>query len=125
VIAPGALVTCRQTGLILYVVDSLAEDGVRWHCRAKRVDQNGRHDISARTIGEGDLVLVRAAPVYEPHTMVEHEGRFHEVAADNGDSVELITPSSRYPLDGGHALHREAGKRITVDKATLTLELLR
>jgi hypothetical protein len=103
-IAPGALVTVKQTGTVLWVVVGRADDGIRWRLRSKRIDQNGRHDVTARIAGSGDITVVREAPAYAPNTMIEHEGRLHEVVADHGDSVELITPASRHSLKGGHAL---------------------
>jgi hypothetical protein len=42
VIGAGAMVTCRQTGLVLYVVCGIADDGIRWRLRGKRDDARGR-----------------------------------------------------------------------------------
>jgi hypothetical protein len=61
-IAPGAIVTCRQTGTILYVVKAQADDGIRWRLHGKRVDWRGRSDVTCRVGGAGDLVLIRPAP---------------------------------------------------------------
>jgi hypothetical protein len=124
VISPGCICTCKQTGTILYAVVAKADDGIRWQLRSMRIDHKGRTDFTRRIAGEGDLTLIREAPTFEPNTVIEHNGRFHEITTDNGDSVELITPSSRYSLKGSHALHREAGNRVTVPKADLVLARL-
>ena len=63
-IAPRVLVTCRQTGTILDVVVTQADDGIRWRLHAKRVDARGRLDVTGRTAGAGDLVLIRPTPTY-------------------------------------------------------------
>ena len=63
-IAPGAIVTCRQTGTILYVVKAQADDGIRWRLHAKRHDARGRSDVTGRTAGAGDLVPIRPTPTY-------------------------------------------------------------
>jgi hypothetical protein len=60
----GALVTCRQTGTILYVVDRRADDGIRWRLHAKRVDASGRSEVTGRTAGACDLVQIRPTPTY-------------------------------------------------------------
>jgi hypothetical protein len=41
-IAAGAIVTCRQTGTILYIVKAQADDGIRWRLHGKRDDARGR-----------------------------------------------------------------------------------
>jgi hypothetical protein len=58
-----SIVTCRQKGTILYIVKAQADDG-RWRLRAKRVDARGRSDVTGRTAGAGDLVLIRPTPPY-------------------------------------------------------------
>ena len=124
-IKPGDIVTCpRATGAQLWVVVRAAHDD--WfHCRAKRVDQFGHYDFSSRIIGGGDLELVHAAPAYSPGQSVEYESRSYEVAAVHDDTVELISQHDiSRPLRGGSALRLAAGN-VTIDKASLTLELLR
>ena len=49
-IAPGGLVTCRQTGTILYVVVAQAGEGI---C------SGGRSDVTGRTACAYDLVQIR------------------------------------------------------------------
>lgn len=120
-VSPGWIVTCRQTGTILYAVEGKAPDGIRWRIRSMRVDRKGRIDPTARTVGEPDLVVIREAPAYSPSEMIEHEGRFYEVARDLGSHVELLVPEDRYRTKGGNFLRIEAGHRTTVDKATLVL----
>ena len=39
---PGYIVTCRQTGVILYTVVGKADDGQRWRLRSMRIDHRGR-----------------------------------------------------------------------------------
>ena len=123
-IAPGALVTCRQTGTVLYAVVAQTGDG-RWRLRGKRVDHKGRSDFTGRTAGAGDITVIREAETYEPASVIEHNGRFYEMAADNGDSVELIVPASSRPLTGGGAVRLAAGNATTVAKSDLTLETLK
>ena len=104
-ISPGAIVTCpRATGSILYVVDRRADDGVRWKMISKRIDHRGRTDSTRRISGSGDCVVIRAAPTFEPAQSIEHEGKFHEIVADNGDSVTLAVPEHSHPIKGGGAL---------------------
>ena len=74
-IAPGALVTCRQTGAILYVVAARADNERSWRLRAERVDHLGRSDVSALTVGDGDITVIREAETYEAATMIEHTRR--------------------------------------------------
>jgi hypothetical protein len=57
-IAPGAIVTCRQTGTILYIVKAQADDGIRWRLHDKRDDARGRSDVTGRTAGAGDASLM-------------------------------------------------------------------
>jgi hypothetical protein len=59
-ISPGCICTCRQT--ILYVVDRRADNGMRLH--VKRYDARGRSDVTGRTTGAGDLVLIPPTPTY-------------------------------------------------------------
>ena len=40
------------------------DDGIRWRLHAKRVDARGRSDVTGRTAGAGDLVLIRPTPTY-------------------------------------------------------------
>jgi hypothetical protein len=63
-IAPGALVVVKQTGAVLYAVCGRTDDGRRWRLHAKRVDARGRSDVTGRTAGAGDLVLIRPTPTY-------------------------------------------------------------
>ena len=124
-IAPGAIVTCRQTGTILYiVVVGQAADGTRWQLRSLRIDHKGRTDQTRRIAGEGDITVIRAAPTFAPHTMIEHIGHPHEVLADLGDSVELIVPQISRALHGGGALRIVAGNTTTVPKFELVLAAL-
>jgi hypothetical protein len=64
-IAPGALVMVRQTGIALYGMCGRADDGIRWRLRGKRDDARGRSDVTCRVAGAGDLVLIRPAPTYD------------------------------------------------------------
>ena len=57
-ITPEALVTCRQTRAILYVVVAKADGGQRWRLRGKRIDHLGRSDVSGLTLGDGDTTVI-------------------------------------------------------------------
>ena len=41
-----------------------ADDGIRWRLHAKRVDARGRLDVTGRTAGAGDLVVIRPTPTH-------------------------------------------------------------
>ena len=88
-ISPGALVTCRQTGTVLYVLKAPAPGG-RWYLASKRVDQRGRAEFTGRVACAGDLTVIREARTFEPGETVEHDGLCHEVSADLGDEVEIV-----------------------------------
>lgn len=128
-IAPGAVVTCRQTGEeVHWVVVGQDEsvtgprdaEHVRFILRAKRVDQNGRHDFTTRSgVGEADITPVADAPTYTPGQKI---GDF-EVVADYGDRVELLVPKHSHPVKDGRLLY-EAGNHITISKAEIVLELM-
>lgn len=120
-IEPGAIVMCRQTQTQLWVVVRSAAPEGSWHCRAKRIDQYGRHDTTSRIIGQGDLVLVRAAPNFSAGEAVAVGGVEHEVVCDLGEQIELVAPEVSRPLPGGNALRMAAGN-IRVNKADLVLE---
>ena len=85
---------------------------------------NGRQSYHRHVVGEGDIVVLRAAPHYEAGAAVVHDNVQHTVAVDHGDTVTLIVPASRRPLKGSGHLHIDAGKTLTVPKSDLTLEAL-
>ena len=122
-ISPGAIVTCpRATGTILWVCVGKYDDDIRWKLRSRRTDNLGRTDLSSCVSGAGDIRVIREAPTYAPHTIIEHEGKFCEVESDDGDSVSLLVPAHSRPLaDRKSALHYEAGHRITLNKGELVL----
>ena len=124
-IGPGAVVVCRQTGAVAWVVHSRMANGQQWKLVSKAVDHRGRAVFSGRTAGEGDVVLIAPAPTYEVGDAIEHDGLSYTVAADLGDSVEAVVPSRPRPLRGGGHLHIAAGNTITLSKSDLTLETLR
>jgi hypothetical protein len=128
-ISPGALVTCRFTGVVLWVVVADAGDG-RYHLRGKMTDRRGRAAYTGRVSGEGDLTLIRPAPVYAVGDVIERPGLSgsldHIVLRDLGDEgVELAVPEDRIPLRGGYTVREAAGNSTLVSKADLLLDALK
>ena len=123
-IAPGAIVVCRQTGAVAWIVERQEADG-RWRVASKEIDDKGREVFNSRTAGQGDLVLIAPAPVFEPGAEIEHDGMQYTVIRDCGDSVELLVPPRRFPLKGGEHLHIPAGNAASIPKSDLVLEDLR
>lgn len=123
-ISAGAIVTVRQFGNVAWVVHRRVADG-RFKCIGKAVDDRGGEALSSRTAGEGDVMLITPAPIYEAGTLIERGGVQYTVATDLGDHVELIVPATRFPLKGGGALHLPGGNTITVAKSALTVEALK
>jgi hypothetical protein len=99
-IGPGAIVVCRKTGATAWVAERHLSGG-QWKLVSKAVDHRGRAVFSGRIAGEGNVVLIAPAPVYQEGATVEHNGVQHVIAADNGDSITLIVPATRRPLRGG------------------------
>ena len=66
--------------------------------------------MSGRTAGEGDVVLIKPAPTYEPGATIEYDGTACTVVHDLGDEVDLSCAT-------GHI--------GSVPKSDLVLELLR
>ena len=61
----GAIVTTVSTGAQLFVVHSLVKDSIdreRWVLVTKMVDRRGRSAHSRKTVGPGDVRLIKAAP---------------------------------------------------------------
>jgi hypothetical protein len=124
-IAPGAVVRVHNHGDVAWVVKRRALDGVRWHVTCKSLEASRHRELfSSRIAGEGDIVVVRPAPTYEPGSTVTYNGIEHAVAADNGDSVTLIAPDKRFACDGGDYLLVPGGNTLTVAKGDLVLQEL-
>jgi hypothetical protein len=123
-IAPGAIVRVYLQGDTAWVVRGKTLDGSRWRVTCKDVDAPNRAALSARVVGEGDIVLIKPAPTYEPGSTITHNGVAHTVARDLGDEIELIVPASRFPTKGGDHLLRPAGNHVTIPKSDLVLETL-
>jgi hypothetical protein len=123
-IAPGAIVTCRQTSATLWVVRHRSTDG-GWHLIGKVTNGLGHMVHTGRSAGEGDLHLIREAETYEVVSTVERDGQTLTVVADLGGSVEFAVPEISRPLCGGDAQSPAAGNTTTIYKADLTLENLR
>jgi len=119
-ISSGCIVRINRQGDILWVVHSRTTDG-RWKC-VRSVNSWRGERFTSLSVGEGDVVLVAAAPVYEVGVAIMHNGIAHVVLADHGDAVELEVPSSRFPLKGGGALSILSGNVITLSKSDLALE---
>jgi hypothetical protein len=119
-IAPGAIVICRQTGDTHWVVESHSADG-RWRLVSKRLD--GR--CTSRAAGEGDIVVITPAPTYEVGATIRYHGVEHIIAEAAGDFVTLIVPASRFRTRrGGDHLHIPEGNTVTIPKSDLVLEEL-
>jgi hypothetical protein len=58
-IAPGALVLTKQTSTVLHVVVKQSDDHRRWLLRSKATDAGGRSTYIDRTVGEGDITIVK------------------------------------------------------------------
>ena len=123
-ISPGATVVCNRTGAVLWVVKAPAPDG-RWYLTGKQVVGSGRATYRGHVAGARDITVIRDAPTYEVGATVEHNGLPHIVAADNGDSVTLDIPASRFPLKRGGHLHIAAGNTTVIAKSDLVLEKLK
>jgi len=67
--------------------------GRRWRCISRRPD--GRE--TARVVGDGDMTLVQAAPVFEPARRLRHWAEEVEVLDDLGDRVRVAVPARRKP----------------------------
>ena len=83
----------------------------------KAVDDRGGEALSSRTAGEGDVMPITPAPIYEAGTLIERGGVQYTVATDLGDHVELIVPATRFPLKGGGAPHLPGGNTSPVANA--------
>ena len=93
-------------------------------CAARASITRTVRPLAGRTVGEGDMVLVRDAPSYAAGDMVEHDGVQLTVIEDRGDAVLFSVPASRFRTRGGDYLHVAKGNTTEIDKATIVLEEL-
>jgi len=124
-IGPGAIACILKHGDIAWVIkwrDTFNDR--RWTCVTKRIDGGGREALTVKTAGEGDIIVIKPAPVYEPGATVTYDGIQYTVHADLGDAVELVVPASRYPLSDGVHLVVAEGNKTTITKAELVLAAL-
>ena len=97
--------------------------GDRYKCLGKTsVGRNHDEVLTARIVGEGDAVLIKAAPTYTPGQTVTYNGVPHTIVRDDGDTVTLEVPASRYQTHGGDHLHIDAGNDIVVSKCELVMK---
>ena len=121
-IAPGALVTCRQTGAVLWVVKGPAPGG-RYYLRGKRT--NGKGTVfTSRVAGAGDLTLIKDPPTFAAGTEVRFNGGTAIVVEDHGDTVAITIPEHSARTRRGSVL-RIAASRAETAKADIIVELLK
>jgi hypothetical protein len=124
VITPGALVTCKWTGTVLYVAVR-ADDAGRWHLRSKATDEAGRAAYTGRTAGVGDIVVVKSALTYQPGETLEFGGKLLTVLRDLGHEVEFTVLEHSRPLHRGGSVRHAGGHTTLVSKADLMIEALK
>ncbi len=88
-ISAGAIVVDQRGET--WVAHSQTDDGRR--CKCVRRFPDGR--FSSKSIGQGDLVEVEPASLFEPGLSILHDGEVYDVVQDLGDAVELLTPDRR------------------------------
>ena len=123
-IAPGAIVRILRRGDVAYVV--VRQDTFnphRWRCTAVAIDSKDRIFHEGITAGEGDMVVVREAPIFSPGTQVRFNGGTAQVIADNGDTATVAIPPARFKTRAGDYLHVPPSRAVA-DKANLVLEEL-
>ena len=119
-ITPGCIVRVHRQGDIAWVAVRREIDG-RWRVQAKAVDGRGGDLFTSRTAGEGDIVLIRKAPIFAVDDVVEHNGAKLTVIADLGDRVKFSVPPSRYSTRYGN-LEVPGGNTVEIEKSDLVLE---
>jgi hypothetical protein len=121
----GAIIQIHRRGDMRWVVTRQEFDAQgranRWHVVSLDIDAaSGTHN--GLTVGEGDLVTLVAAPVYEAGAEVRYEGQDLTVIEDLGDFVKFSVPASRFPLKGGHALTIPSGNTAVIAKSDVVLQ---
>lgn len=68
--------------------------------------------------------MTEIAPVFEPGSVIEHNGQRLTVIEDRGDEVEFAVPASARPLRGSGRVLVTTGATTTISKADLVLAAL-
>lgn len=118
-VSVGAKVLCRQTGNVHWIVKRQITD-THWQLIAP--GDNGHY--IGRLAGQGDLVELKPAPVYQVGAVILRGGVEHTVASDDGDAVTFTVGASRFATRGGEYLHIPSGNAATISKSDLALEQL-
>ena len=142
-ISPGAIVRCRFTGSVDWIVKCVGADG-RWQLIRKAVDKRGRSTFIGHEAGAGDLLGVRRvagsyksgnvdagdietvtpAPTYAAGSTVRYHDLDHAVIEDRGCTVLIQVSADSIPLRGGGSVLIPSGRTLSLSKADLILEAL-
>lgn len=121
-IKPACLVRIRRLGDSRWIFVRREFDA-RWTCVSKAVIGRSHYQhLTTRSVGAGDIVVVRDPPSYQPGDSIERAGIRYTVNRNLGDSVEVTVPASRGTLRGGGFLALAAGNIAVIAKSDLVLE---
>ena len=116
----GALVTCKQTGAVLWIVKGSTPEG--WSLIRKATDARGYPTVTTRTAGAGDVVVIREAETYSPgYTIENFQGVDYTVLEDRGDDVWLVASDFIKETRGGDPVHVDGGNTLVLSKAELLM----
>jgi hypothetical protein len=122
-IGVGAIVKVRGVDDVAWFVAEQRPGG-QWRVLAKAIDERGRASLIGRTVGAGDLQLVKPPLILTPGTEVTFNGRPAHVVADHGDTVTVSVPAESRELRGGDRLRFPPGN-AEVSKASIVRENLK